>query len=170
MQSSHPSLLKERRRDIRRRPRLDAFVRPWGYPVGEREYAIVEDASEGGLCLRSATPLRKDDMLALNVAGQPEALKARVVWARRQGLIDLDLSHRIDPAWLAGCEVEAPSRARLKPLLKSRGTPPLVEVDTLLMRGLLAAGIIGVGALVVYGFVMLARMMGETATLWTMGH
>mgnify|MGYP001570243483 CR=1 FL=1 len=159
MQSSHPSLLLDRRREPRLHGSREAFIRAWDAPVGDREDAVVEDVSESGLRLRSFASLHPGDSVRLEVPGGRDALRARVAWIHPGGLMGRPRMHVIDEVWMVGCVVQGASRAELRRLRKSIDGPgPGIRPS--LTAALRMAGIAGILGLLAYGFVVLARSLG----------
>lgn len=120
------------------------------------ENGLIEDVdrSGAGVRLRAATELRPEDSLILYVGEKQEPMAAKVIWVRREGLIEKRRTGKPAQAFVAGCVVkglEAPKPRR------KRG--PETDYSVLLMRALFAAGgLAGIGVLV-YILVALFRLM-----------
>ncbi|MBI2899652.1 MAG: PilZ domain-containing protein [Planctomycetes bacterium] len=157
----------DRRTATRRSRRIPAFVGPKQTPSEKCENAVVEDVSKGGLRVRSGAPLRPDESFFVYVGDKPQPMHAKVVWVRKEGLIEKRTTGKAGQAFLAGCQVqraqekphdEAPRRNR-KARGAARVSPGTADRMTILLRIALAAGGLGLLALVAYFVASLVNLM-----------
>jgi hypothetical protein len=104
---------QDRRRAGRVRAHRDASVGRSGWPAAEYENAVVEDEGGGGCRIRSAVPLERDETVRLRLDEDGRALRAAVVWARPDGIIQKRASGKPGSAYLAGCRL-LPSKGSAK--------------------------------------------------------
>jgi len=150
------STAADRRRDFRvpTQARI-SFKAPDAYFAQEGS-AIVEDLTGSGFRLRSESHLHPGEALTLRVPGELLPLHARVLWVREGGAP----SKRAHATWIAGCEFEADSMARLMHFPPTRippGKPPVVA-----KRTLMAMATISVVVLLVYLFLRVVMLIGSS--------
>lgn len=157
--SARTSLRSDRRTATRRSRRVQALVGPKHAPSERCENAVVEEVSKEGLRVRSGAPLRPDDSFFLYVGDKPKPLSAKVVWVRKEGVIEKRQSGKTGQAFIAGCRLR-PSKPERE--AKSRGASGHAGAGdriTLLIRATFVAGGVGLLGVIVYALVALARLM-----------
>ncbi len=148
-----------RRTALRRDRRLQALVGPKHSPSERCENAVVEEVSKEGVRVRSGAPLRPDDSFFLYVGDKPKPLSAKVVWVRKEGLIEKRQTGKAGQAFVAGCRLrpdKQPREAKPRAAARHAGTADRI---TLLIRATFVAGGVGLLGLIVYALVALARLM-----------
>ncbi len=116
---------------------------------------VIEEVSACGLRLRSEAQLHPDEELVLHLKGEPLPIHATVVWVRE----GTPARFGGNKTWLAGCRLQADSisKIRLEPELRYG---PWMGLGRKLF---LAAGLVGLATLLVYGYLRFASIIG---TLW----
>ena len=150
----------ERRRDTRRPVDLSAVIARWpSSPKVFGETALVDEMGPFGFRLRTGLELRPDDVIRVIPQGAPIPLYARIIWARRDGLIEKGHDRRVGAAHLAGCATldGPPDETR------AGGSTPWKEFLASVVRGigwaLFFAALLGVMTSAGYLLFSLLRLM-----------
>jgi hypothetical protein len=160
MTSPRRSRRFDRRKATRRMQRISALVGTKHDPPENCENAVVEEIGRGGLRIRSGANLNPEDSLILYVGPEEKPVRAKVRWARKQGVIEKRRTGKPGQAVVAGLVIQ--ERAA-QPKRKERAAAkrrPGADPTAIVMRVLFAAGALGLVGLLAYAVVSLANMMG----------
>lgn len=156
MTGTRKSARFDRRRAARRKQRVPALVGPKRAAAEQCENALIQELAADGARIVSGAPLKEEDSLVLYVGDEQKPVRAKVVWVRKEGMIEKRRSGKPGQAFLAGCRLRA---AAAKPAEKKRAVPT-VDLASHVMRGAFIAGALGLAGLVIYAIVSLGNMMG----------
>jgi len=133
------------------------LVGPKNTPVDQCENAVVEEVGSGGLRIRAGSHLNEEDSLFLYVGDNRKPVRAKVVWVRKDGLIEKRKTGKTGQAFIAGCKVRG-TAASAKPREAARSGDSGDLAARLFRWGLVAGGL-GFSAVIVYILVMLLQMV-----------
>lgn len=154
MASPRQSRRFDRRSITRRSRKISALVGRKGALPEACENAIVEDVARGGsgVRLRAATELRPEDSLFLYVGDKPP-MAVKVVWAKRDGLLEKRQSGKPGQAFVAGCRLN-----KIKPR-RSFWRGLRIDPTANLPRILFAVFGLGFAGLMIYVLASLFKLM-----------
>jgi len=131
----------------RQRRTKQALVGRKGSERRQCENALIEDDSGEGILVRSGAPLQEGDSVVLFVDEEMERLRAKVMWVRKEGLIEKRKNLQPGQAYLAGMRIKARRRATIRRKKESAPEPVVQDVSwerpvrlALITLGLIAAG------------------------------
>ncbi len=152
----------DRRGGTRRPKQIRGLVGPKGTPPQSCENAIIEDVGGGGLRLRAGSQVRPDESLILYVGDEQKPLGVKVVWAKKEGVIEKRASGKPGQAFLAGCHLK--SKDAPKPAERKRGAAKAArfrESDTgaLAIKCAFYAGGLALLGLILYGALSIVQLI-----------
>lgn len=155
----------DRRGGTRRPKQLRGLVGHKGTPPQNCENALIEDVGGGGLRLRSGSQIRPDESLILYVGDEQKPLPVKVVWAKKEGVIEKRASGKPGQAFVAGCHLK--SMDAPKPAEKKRGAAKVAkrkfrdgDTGALVIKCAFYAGGLGLLGLILYGALSVLQLMG----------
>ncbi len=135
---------EDRRRASRKHThRLSAIGRS-GMPLAQYENAIVEDRGGGGVKIRSGMPLSPKQTVRLRMEADGSVVRAAVVWAHPEGLIEKRANRKLGGAFVAGCKI-LPKDAAKKKQKRDPGHSRMATIITWSIKigvGLVALGVV----------------------------
>lgn len=162
MQSKRRSSRFDRRREMRQNLRLPGLVGPGRTPPQQCEHATIEEMGDQGLRIRSAKPLNVEDSLVLYVEDNPEPVRARVVWVRKDGIMVRRHTGKASAAFVAGCRIgedELTLSTAFEKLQKSAVKAALSDLPVRIARVGVIVGAALLAGMVVYAGVSLASLL-----------
>ncbi|HEX7897265.1 MAG TPA: hypothetical protein VF950_05870 [Planctomycetota bacterium] len=95
----------DRRREIRHPANGSVLVARWPVAPDTRDdHAQLENMGLTGFRFRSGHGFQRGDILLVYLSGARGPVVGRVVWTRRDGVIEKGPAGQVGAAWLAGCE------------------------------------------------------------------
>lgn len=152
----------DRRRTVRRNRPMSALVRSHRFKGARSENAFVQEMSSKGMRVISGIPLVEKDRVVLYMGEEKKPVSAQVVWARKEGIIEKRLTGKPGQAFVAGCVFveEKPKKSPRKPVRQIKVSRKGAEYSNRLVRVIVIAAALGLGALLVNASFSRLSMLG----------
>ena len=160
MASTRRSRRIDRRRSDRKPKRVSALVGKKRTAPRDCENGIVQEYGSGGLRIISGTPIKPEDSCVLYVGIEEKPIGAKVIWVRKQGIIEKRKSGKPGQAYVAGCKIKTAETAKPKKE-KGRGAARRIsqtDWTTYIMKSAFIMAGLGIIAFVVYALATLVQL------------